>query len=183
MRARRRLVLLLSSGALCGCQLAAIVAPDKPARPATPPPAACQLAEFGAAPGTELARPKRAAKESKAGPAGDAIPLNRSIAGTGAWVDAGPGWRAWRYWLRFETARSVAVHMEPFALPDYAELWLCSPDRTTRQGPIIGKGLGGVGQYRSPDVPGPELWIEVLTPRGTEKDVGLVLTAAFAAAP
>jgi hypothetical protein len=183
MRARGRLVLLLSFGALYGCQLATLITPGKPARPAAPPPTACQLAEFGAAPGTELVRPKRAAKASKAGPASDAIPLNRSIAGTGAWVDAGPGWRAWRYWLRFETARSVAVHMEPFALPDHAELWLCSPDRTTRQGPITGKGLGGGGQYRSPDVPGPELWIEVLAPRGTETNVELVLTEAFAAAP
>ena len=180
MRASGRLLLLFSFGALCGCQQATVA---RSARPATPPPPACQLAGFGVAPGAELVRPKRAATSSKAGPAGDAIPLSRSIADTGAWVDAAPGWRAWRYWLRFETARTVGVHLEPFALPAGAEFWLCSPDRTTRQGPITGKGVASVGQYRSPDVPGPELWMEVLAPQGTEKSVALVITEAFAAAP
>ena len=173
MRARGLGVLILCLGALGACH-----APGR--KPDTPPPPACELAGFGTAPGQELVRPKRKPRD---GDSPDAIPLNLAIAGAGTWVDAAPGWRAWRYWLRFETAASVAVRLQPFELPEHAQFWLCSPDRTTRQGPITGKGLGDVGQYRSPQVPGPELWLEVLAPTGTEKDVTLVVAEAFAAAP
>ena len=169
MRARGRVV-MVSFLVLAGCQSA-------PKLPATPAPAACQLAGFGVAPGLELVKPKRPGTDA------NAIPLNRNIADTGAWVDAAPEWRAWRYWLRSETARSVSVHLQPFSLPPGAQFWLCSPDRTTRQGPIGGDGLGGVGQYRSPEVPGPELWLEVLAPAGTERDVSVVIAEAFAVAP
>lgn len=171
MRARSQ-VLMICLGALCACQ-----APVQ--KPATPPPAACDLAAFGAAPGQELVKPRR----KRAADDPNAIPLNLGVADTGAWVEAAPGWRAWRYWLRSETAHSVAVRLQPFELPEGAEFWLCSPDRTTRQGPITGRGLGDVGQYRSPDVPGPELWLEVIAPAGTEKAVTLVMAEAFAAPP
>lgn len=172
MRARGLGVLILCLGALGACQ-----APST--KPATAPPPSCELAGFGAAPGQELVKPRRRRDGDDPG----AIPLNLDITGTGAWVDAAPGWRAWRYWLRFETAASIGVRLQPFQLPEGAQFWLCSPDRTTRQGPLTGKGLGDVGQYRSPQVPGPELWLEVLAPAGTEKDVTLVMAEAFAAAP
>jgi len=172
MRARGQVVLLLSVAALSGCQRG-------PRLPDTPAPPACQLAAFGVAPGQELVKPKKPRRDS----ARDAIPVNQGVASIGSWVDAAPGWRAWRYWLRSEQAASVAVRIQPFELPAGAEFWLCSPDRTTRRGPITGKGLGDVGQYRSPEVPGPELWLEVLTPAGTEKDVAFVVAEAFAAAP
>jgi hypothetical protein len=172
MRARGLGILILCLAALGACQI-----PSKK-QPATPAPLPCELAGFGDAPGQVLVRPKR----KHDGDHPDAIPLNLAIAGTGAWVDADPGWRAWRYWLRFETAASVAVRLQPFELPGGAQFWLCSPDRTTRQGPITGKGLGDVGQYRSPEVPGPELWLEVLAPVGSESEVTLVLAEAFAAA-
>lgn len=172
MRAWGRVVLFLSFAALAACQPPVI-------KPATPAPPACDLAGFGTASGQELVKPKRKRGDADA----RAIPLNRSIADTGAWVDAAPGWRAWRYWLRYEQAASMAVRISPFALPAHAEFWLCSPDRTTRQGPITGKGLGDVGQYRSIEVPGPEVWLEVLAPAGAEKDVALVVAEAFAAAP
>lgn len=174
MRARGQVVLMLCLGALCACQA-------KVPKPATAAPVSCELAGFGVAPGQELVKPK--VKRRREGENPNAIPLNLSIADTGAWVDAAPGWRAWRYWLRSETAHTVAVRLQPFELPEGAEFWLCSPDRTTRQGPITGKGFGDVGQYRSPDVPGPELWLEVLAPAGAEKDVTLVMAEAFAAAP
>lgn len=172
MRARGRAVVLLSLATLSGCASA-------PRLPSTAAPAACQLAAFGVAPGQELVKPKKPPKNM----ARDAIPVNQSIQGTGSWVDAAPGWRAWRYWLRSEQASSVAVRIQPFELPPGAEFWLCSPDRTTKRGPVTGKGFGDVGQYKSPEVPGPELWLEVLTPAGTEKTVSFVVAEAFAAAP
>lgn len=174
MRARGQVVLMLCLGALCACQ-------SPVPKPATPPPPACDLAAFGAAPGQTVVKPK--VKRKRDGDDPNAIPLGLSIADTGAWVDAAPGWRAWRFWLRSETAPSIAVRLQPFELPANAEFWLCSPDRTTRQGPITGKGFGDVGQYRSPEVAGPELWLEVLAPAGAEKSVTLVLAEAFAAAP
>jgi hypothetical protein len=171
---RRIVLLLLPALALCACQPAAIL-------PTTAAPPACDLAGFGAAPGLDLAtlktRPKRGQEPSRAG----AILVGQSIADTGAWVDAAPGWRTWRYWVRSETARSVSVRLDPFSLPPAAQLWVCSPDRTTRQGPVTGKGYGDVGRYGSPEVMGPELWLEVLAPAGAEKDVQLVITEAFAA--
>jgi hypothetical protein len=172
MRASGQVVLLLSVAALSGCQSA-------PKLPPTPAPAACQLAAFGVAPGLELVKPKKLPKNN----APNAIPVNQSISAAGAWVDAGSGWRAWRYWLRSEQATAVSVRIQPFELPPGAEFWLCSPDRTTRRGPVTGKGFGDVGQYRSPEVLGPELWLEVLAPAGAEKNVAFVIAEAFAAGP
>ena len=169
--------LVLSSAVLAGCQTASVA----PVSVAGPPPAACELASFQKAPGQELVRPKQpAAPPGKSAPLryADPIPLNRSIADTGTWVDAAPGWKAWRYYLH-AGARSVSVHVEPLALPPRAEFWLCSPDRTTRQGPIRGDNA----KYWSPDVLGPELWLEVLAQAGTEQDVKLTLAEAFAGAP
>lgn len=178
-----RTVLVLAT-ALAGCQVAPVA---QIITPATPAPRACDLAGFGAAPGLTLITPKSAGGErrGKSQPLkfADKIPVNRSPADTGRWTDAGPGWKAWRYWLRSETARSVSVHIQPLALPAHAQFWLCSPDRTTRQGPILGKGLGDAGQYWSPEVAGPELWIEVLAPAGSEREVAFVIAEAFAAPP
>jgi hypothetical protein len=174
---------LFAAAALGGCQLIQ-PSPDTPPTAATPAPRACDLAGFGAAPGIELGKPKAADQaRDKSEPLrhADRYVLNRSAADTGTWSDAGSGWKSWRYWVRSETARSVSLHVEPLSLPPQAELWLCSPDRTTRQGPITGKGYGDVGQYWSPDVPGPELWVEVLVPAGAEKAAKFVLSEAFAA--
>lgn len=171
MRARGQAVLLLSFAALAGCQ-------HVPQLPQTPAPPACQLAAFGVAPG-QVVQPKKTARTA----ARHAIPVNKDIQSAGAWVDAAPGWRAWRYWLRSEEAASIAVRIQPFALPPGAEFWLCSPDRTTRRGPMTGTTLGGTDQYRSPEVSGPELWLEVLAPAGTEKDVAFGVVEVFAAVP
>jgi hypothetical protein len=174
MRAASGVMILVSCGIAAGCARGPIL-------PQTPAPPACTLASFESAPGRELVRPS--SRRGAAGPATGAIPLNLRIADTGRWVEAAPGWSAWRYWLRAETARSIAVQIRPFALPPGAEFWLCSPDRTTRSGPVSGTGVGGVGAYRSPDVAGPELWLEVLAPAGAESQVTLVVVEAFAAPP
>ena len=174
---------LIFVAALAGCQ-AAPVAPVAPAISGPAPPA-CELASFAKAPGQDLGTPKKiAAPRNKSEPLkyAEKIPLNRDIADTGKWIDAAPGWKAWRYWLHAD-ARSVSVHIQPLGLPAHAEFWLCSPDRTTRKGPIAGKGPGDAGQFWSPEVPGPELWLEVLTPAGTEKDVSFTIAEAFAAPP
>ena len=173
MRARARAILLLPLLALAGCQMSGGVTPT------TPAPAACDLAGFGAAPGLDLATLKPKARR-KSAPAPAGIAVGQSIADTGKWVDAAPGWRAWRYWVRSETTTSIKVQLDPFSLPPAAQFWLCSPDRTTRQGPITGKGLGDVGRYGSPEVSGQELWLEVIAPAGTEKDVQLVIAEVFA---
>jgi hypothetical protein len=178
---------LVVVAALTGCQAVPNTPAPSAAAPASAVPAPCDLAGFGAAPGEVLSRSRTpgSASHNKSEPLqyAEKFPLNRGVGDTGKWATAGPGWKAWRYWLRSETARSVSVRIDPLELPPYAELWLCTPDRATRKGPITGKGFGDVGRYWSPDFPGAEVWVEVLAPAGTEKAVKLVLTEAFAAAP
>ena len=166
------LVLAASLGA---CQPA-------PPRPATPAPRACELESFENAPGVVLPSPPPLEPQAKGEPLqfAGSIPVRRGVTDLGAWVEAAPGWRAWRLWLRSEEARSLSVHLRPLALPPGAELWLCSPDRTTRRGPITGKGPGDTGQYWAPAVDGPELWLEVLAPASSESAVRLTITRAFA---
>lgn len=175
----RNAAALALAGALAACQSA-------PTAPATAPPPACELAAFETAPGMTLPAPRpppAPASKREPTPFAGSIAVNRGIGEIGSWVDAGPGWKAWRLWLRSEEARSLSVHLRPLDLPPSAELWLCSPDRTTRRGPVTGKGPGGTGQYWSPIVPGPELWLEVLAPAGAERSVRLRVTQAFAGSP
>jgi hypothetical protein len=160
---------------LAGCQVA-------PTAPGTPPPRACGLAEFENAPGLPLPSPEARKPGSKSEPLKTAtnIPVNGGIGDIGRWVDAAPGWKAWRLWLRSEEARSLSVHLKPLLLPAGAELWLCSPDGAVRKGPTYGAGPNASGQYWSPAVPGNELWIEVLAPADRAGEVQLTIVSAFA---
>ncbi len=110
----------------------------------------------------------------------NAVPVNGGIGDIGAWTAVGPGWEAWRLRLTSEGAKSLSVHLSPLALPPAAELWLCSPDGKLRHGPFRGKGPAGTGQFWSPQVPGPELWMEVLGPAATAQDAKLNIVTAFA---
>lgn len=108
------------------------------------------------------------------------IPIAGGIGDIGAWNAAGPGWVAWRLRLTSEGAKSLSVHLSPLALPAAAELWLCSPDGRLRHGPYRGTGPAGTGQFWSPQVPGPELWMEVLAPAARAQDAQLKIATAFA---
>jgi hypothetical protein len=101
------------------------------------------------------------------------------MATTGKWYDAAPGWKAWRLWLRSDAAAFVSVHVQPFELPERGQFWVCSPDGTTRQGPILGRGPGDIGQVWSASAKGPELWLEILVPEGQQGNVTFVIDKAF----
>jgi hypothetical protein len=155
--------------------------------PTGPAPRACSLASFGNAPGLVLQKPRAGEKSrrpaSKSEPLREAgsLPVNRDVGEPGTWVDAGAGWRSWRFWLRSEEARSMAVRLQPFSLPPGGELWLCSPDGTARLGPYTAQGPGGMGQLWSSAVPGNEIWVEALVPAGDVAAVKVRITEAFAA--
>ena len=165
--------------AVAGCGHATVVTP------ATPAPPACGLAEFALAPGIALPPVKpRPPAQDKSQPLryAEAMPVKGGVGLTGKWADAGPGWKAWRTWLRSENASSLAVHLKPLALPPHATLWVCSPDRTTRQ-PFAAQRPAASSEYWSPSVPGPELWLELQVPAGAEGGVELVIAGAFAGFP
>jgi hypothetical protein len=152
--------------------------------PAGVAPRACTLAGFEHAKGQVLARNKKAQRaDSKSEPLqyANSIRVNRNIDDAGGWADAGNGWMTWRYWLRSEEARSMAVRLEPFSLPSGGRLWLCSPDGTSRLGPYMGDGPGGMGKLWSTAVLGNEIWLEAQVPAGATDLVKLRIDEAFAA--
>jgi hypothetical protein len=150
--------------------------------PKGPPPRACGLAEFGEAPGLTLPAPQKSqASGSKSAPAISAAPLavDKSPLDAGKWYDAAPGWKAWRLWLRSDTASSMAVQLQPFDLPAGAEMWVCAPDGTSRQGPFSGRGPTASGELGSAAVKGPEVWLELLVPADDKDSVKLKVARAF----
>jgi hypothetical protein len=176
MRALRWIV-LLGAVVLAACQTEGTKAGAAPR--------ACALANFGNAPGVALKPPQKrqkAAPQKKSAPLKEAesIPVNRDAGPGDAWVDAGGGWKSWRFWVRSEEARTMAVRLQPFSLPDGGELWLCSPDGTARLGPFTGKGPGSMGQLWSSAVPGNEIWLEALVPEDQTAAVQLRIAEAFA---
>jgi hypothetical protein len=149
--------------------------------PAGPPPRACGLAEFGEAPGIDLPSPQKKAAGNKSAPDQMASPLavDKGTDEAGKWYDAAPGWKAWRIWLRSDGAKSMSVQLQPFDLPDGAQLWVCAPDSTLRQGPITGRGPGNDGSFFSGIAKGPEVWVELLVPERETKDAKLRVAKAF----
>lgn len=150
--------------------------------PKGPPPRACGLAEFGEAPGLNLPAPQKSnAASSKSAPAQYAAPLNvdKGTIDAGKWYDPAPGWKSWRLWLRSDTASSMAVHLQPFDLPVGAEMWVCAPDGTSRQGPFTGRGSNGSGELWSTAVKGPEVWLELLVPEDDKDSAKIKITQAF----
>ena len=167
--------LVLCAGGLGACQTA------PPAR--SDAPRACNgtaFADAAALPLPPVSKPFGMAAD-KAGPLrfANSVPVNGGIGDIGAWNPAGQGWKVWRLRLTSEGAKSLSVHLSPLALPAAAELWLCSPDGKVRHGPFYGKGPAGNGQFWSPQVPGPELWMEVLAPGATVQDAKLKIATAF----
>lgn len=165
---------VLCAGALNGCQSAPLARAS--ARP-------CNGAAFDNAavlPLPPAAQPSPAPVE-KSGPLrfANSVPVNGGIGDIGAWEVSGAGWTAWRLRLTSEGAKSLSVHVRPLALPAAAELWLCSPDGKVRHGPFRGNGPNGDGQFWSPAVPGPELWMEVRAPADTAPETRLRIATAF----
>jgi hypothetical protein len=142
---------------------------------------AAAFAEAAALPLPPAAEPSQALAD-KSGPLRYAskVPVNGGIGDIGGWSAAGTGWQAWRLRLTSEGATSLSVHLSPLELPERAELWLCSPDGKLRHGPYRGKGPSGNGQFWSPLVPGPELWMEVLAPDDATWKAKLKIASAFA---
>lgn len=168
--------LVLCAGGLSACQTAPTARSDAPR--------ACNGAAFAdaaALPLPPVSQPSRA-PANKAAPLrfANSVPVKGGIGDISGWNAAGPGWQAWRLRLTSEGAKSLSVHLSPLALPAAAELWLCSPDGKVRHGPFRDKGPAGNGQFWSPVVPGPELWMEVLAPAATSQNAELKIATAFA---
>ena len=149
-----------------------------------PAPAACAPLSFKGAPALPLppAEPP-AGVPQKGRPLkfANAIPLGGGVGDVGAWTDVAAGWRAWRLKLRSEGAKSLSLHVKPLVLPEAAELWLCEPEGGLRQGPLTGTGPAGSGEVWTAEVPGPELWVEILAPAATAPVVRMRIVEAFAA--
>jgi hypothetical protein len=147
-----------------------------------PPP--CRMEAFrGAAalPLPPVSAPVAAPRKGEPLRFAQSVPIGGGVGDIGGWTAAGPGWLAWRLRLTSAGAKSLSVHIQPLDLPEQAELWLCSPSDVTRHGPVTRRGPDGSGDYWSALVPGPEAWVEILAPAGTEPQVKMKLAEAFAA--
>lgn len=168
-------MLVLCSAVLNACQSAPVARLEAPL-----PCNSAAFADAATLPLPPAVAPARTSAD-KAGPLrfANSVPVNGGIGDIGRWTTVTPGWDAWRLRLTSEGAKSLSLHVGPIALPLDAELWLCSPDGRVRHGPFRGKGPASNGQFWSPIVPGPELWLEVLAPAVTARNSTLKIDTAF----
>lgn len=105
-----------------------------------------------------------------------AHPVNQALGDATAWRDVGNGWSTIGLRLVSDNARTLAVHLASVRLPPSAEIWLCSPDGSLRQGPL--KANQNAEVY-SPVVRGSEAWLEVITPTWSVDSANVTLVEVF----
>lgn len=165
-------VLIMGCLVLAACQSAPVTSAGAPV--------ACRAFDRAATLPLPPTSTPATAPADKAGPLRFAhrVPVNGGVGDIGQWESAGRGWQAWRLRLISENAKSLSVRLQPISLPSAAELWLCSPGGALRHGPYRAEGF--VAPFFSPQVPGPELWLEVLAPASKVPQVELKIADVFA---
>lgn len=182
------LMVTLSAFAVAGCQMQKITstppAPKPQPAPAPSPapgpaPEACSK-DFPTRHRLFTLPPTAApiSKGSKGQPLQWAIshPVGKTITDLSIWRDIGEGWSSIGLRLLSANASGISVHLSKVAMPDNAEIWLCSPDGSTRRGPLR---AGTEGELSAPVVPGAEAWLEVLTPTRSVPKTTLVLNEVY----
>lgn len=180
------LIVTLSAFAAAGCQLPKEVSvrPPSPAKPKVavpaigPAPEAC-AAEFPQQ-HSLYTLPPTAAPEATVGkgqPLQWAIshPVDKPLSELGAWRDLGNGWSSIGLRLTSENASGMALRLTKVNLAEAAQIWLCSPDGSTRRGPLRATD----GELSAPVIPGAEAWLEVLSPTRNVPRTTLTLAEVF----
>lgn len=165
---------LFSAFLALGCQSAAT------APAAGPAPAACGKDFAARTPLLELA-PTQAPQNLPRGKSAPyqfavALPVGKNAEEHGRWTGLDRGWFSLGIRLSSGQALTLSLHLKPVALPQGAELWLCSAGGSPRQGPF--RDIAS-GELYTPVVPGAEAWLEVLTPAAHKNEVKLGIVEAF----
>jgi lysyl endopeptidase len=161
---------------LCACAAAAV-----PARAAAAAVADSDILEAlprhelaAAAVANALARADRPARPQRyAVPVPLALPL-----AAGRWHALEGGMASWRLRLGSPGARSLSARLDPFAMPEGAELWIRGAGATRAYGPY-GAAQAGARGFWTPVVAGSELVLEVRVPAVAAGDVRLAVAEVF----
>lgn len=182
---RKFVIAALSAFAVTGCQLPKKIIPaSPPSRPQAivpvigPAPDAC-AAEFADRHGLYVLPPTLApvSDGSKGQPLQWAIshPVDKALNEIATWRDLGNGWSSIGLRLFSENASGIALRLSGVNLAEAAQIWLCSPDNSTRRGPL----RAIEGELSAPVIPGPEAWLEVLSPTRNVPRTTLTLVEVY----
>jgi len=183
---RKFLIVALSAFAAAGCQL-----PKKISVPPPPPPKPqAAVPAIGPVPDactTEFPQqhslytlPPTVAPDTAGGksqPLQWAIShaVDKPLTEIGAWRDLGNGWSSIGLRLTSENASGMALRLSKVNLAEAAQIWLCSPDGSTRRGPL--RAIDG--ELSAPVIPGNEAWLEVLSPTRNVPRTTLTLAEVY----
>ena len=87
------------------------------------------------------------------------MPVNQLVDHIARLTPFDNGWSSYALRIKSPGAKSISVHLGELQLPGGSQVWLCSPDAITRQGPYRD---APTGELWTPIVPGDEAWLEVL---------------------
>lgn len=125
-------------------------------------------------PGTESPRVK--ASTDKSLDLAQVHTVNRPLQEAGVWADVEGGWSVLSLELGSTGARTLAVRLREASLPERSEIWLCSLDRSVRQGPYREVTDG---ELWTPVVPGSEALIQVWLPTNRKGAFRALLADAY----
>ncbi|HSW12347.1 MAG TPA: hypothetical protein VLI06_05865 [Solimonas sp.] len=96
------------------------------------------------------------------------IRVERTLAQLSDWHELGGGWSLLNVAIEVRDANSLSLHLAGLKLPPRTELWFCSADRRSRQGPY--RDAAG-GELWTPVVPGGNALLEVVVPDAGRHDL------------
>jgi hypothetical protein len=102
--------------------------------------------------------------------------VNRPLQDIGVWNDEADGWSVLTLTLGSGRARSIAVRLHDVKLPEQAQMWLCSVNGKSRQGPYT---TATDGQLWSAPVGASQARIEVWTPTVRRDRFSAMLTDVY----
>jgi hypothetical protein len=152
--------------------------------PNAPPPGRVPLAcAQGYVQRSELLRLARteAPADGSAGKRGDqrlanTLAVDKNLQRAAHVTDFDNGWSSFALRISSEGAHSISVHLADLELPRGTEVWLCSADGSTRQGPYR-EAVGG--NLWTPVVPGSEAWLEVLVQTAHRRELKATVAEVY----
>ena len=153
---------LVGSLLICACQ----TQPVHYGPASYDPPAPC-AAGFEQRAGL-LNLPPTSPPRNQSGPVriANTISYDHRLGASAQWTDFDNGWSSLALRLKSVGAQSISAHLSDVRLPEKSQIWLCSADGRSQQGPYRD---AMDGQLWTSPVPGAEGWLEVLVP-SNERD-------------
>ncbi|MGH8455784.1 MAG: hypothetical protein ACRETW_15670 [Stenotrophobium sp.] len=173
-------------GVAAACALAVSACESQPANPYSGVPAtrdappAC-AADFARRAGELVLPPTVSPATKQTGKSeplriANTIAYNRRLDASARWTEFDDGWSSLALRLKSDGAKSISVHLTEATLPTGTQIWLCSPDGLTRQGPYRDVMDG---ELWTSVVPGSQAWLEVLVPTAQRDGLKIRLAEIF----